>query len=92
MNNPVDEVIKAGLIDRYGLADAVIERNEDMRVNMIAGVREAETFLTRLSGLTCNGYVVLYRAVNNADLGNANASSCLPTPPARSAGCHRSRR
>ncbi|MEV4783395.1 hypothetical protein [Burkholderia sp. LMU1-1-1.1] len=61
-----------------------------MRVKMIAGVRQAETFLTRPSGLTRNEYVLLYAAANNADLVDVNALLCRPTPPGRSAGCRRS--
>lgn len=67
LDNKVGEIIKAGLIDRYGLSDAIIERHEEMRVKMIAGVRTADRFLERLSGLTRNEYAVLYAAANNAD-------------------------
>lgn len=84
------DVIKLSLIDRYGLADAVVERNEEMGVKMIVGLRQAETFLTRLSGLARNEYAVLYAAANNADLIDVNALLCRPTPPGRSAGCCRS--
>ncbi|MEJ7804349.1 MAG: hypothetical protein WKG03_00290, partial [Telluria sp.] len=66
-NNRLGEVIKAGMIDRYGLSDAVIERHEEMRVKMIAGVRTADRFLDRLKGLSRPEYAVLYAAANNAD-------------------------
>lgn len=36
LDDKVGEVIKAGLIDRYGLPDAVLERNEQMRLVMQA--------------------------------------------------------
>ena len=43
-----------------------------MRIKMIAGVRQAKTYLDRLPGLTRNEYAVLYTAVNNADLATVN--------------------
>ena len=72
LNNKVGEIIKAGLIDRYGLSDAVIERHEEMRVQMIKGVRTADRFLERLRGLSRAEYAVLYAAANNADTAAVN--------------------
>lgn len=59
LDNKVGEVIKAGMIDRYGLSDAVIERHEEMRVKMIEGVRTADRFLDRLKGLQRSEFAVL---------------------------------
>lgn len=46
--------------DRYGLSDAIVERHEEMRVQMIHCMRTAERFLDRLAGLTRAEYA--YRA------------------------------
>jgi hypothetical protein len=72
LDNKVGEIIKAGLIDRYGLSDAVIERHEEMRVKMIEGVRTADRFLDRLKGLSRSEYAVLYAAANNANIAAVN--------------------
>ena len=72
LDNKVGEVIKAGMIDRYGLSDAVIERHEEMRVKQIAGVRTADRFLEHLAGLSRQEYAVLYAAADNADMDSVN--------------------
>lgn len=72
LSTKMGEIVKAGLIDRYGLSDAVIERHEEMRVKMIAGVRTTERFLDRLQGLSRAEYAVLYAAANNADIEAVN--------------------
>lgn len=67
LNNRVGEVIKAGLVDKYGLSDAVIERSEDMQIAMIKGTRTTQSFLDRMAGLTRAEYAILHAAANNAD-------------------------
>ena len=49
-------------------------------------MRQDETFLTHLSGLTRNAQAVPYAAANNADLIDVNALLCSPTPPGKLAG------
>lgn len=47
----VPEVIKAGIVDKYGLAPAYITRRQDMMVHQAAGALEARTTIEKLVGL-----------------------------------------
>jgi hypothetical protein len=63
----VPEMVKAGIVDKYGLDQAVIDRRAEVQGNMIRGVHRAQSFLDRLQGLTLAESTMLYYAATNAD-------------------------
>lgn len=67
LDNRLGETIKAGLVDKYGLDQAVRDRRDRAFAGMMGGVRRAQHFLDRLAGITRAEAAALYYAATNAD-------------------------
>lgn len=67
LNTKAGETFKAGIIDRYGLSDAVIDRRRAMESAMAEGAQDTKRLLDKIGTLTRSEASVLYRAATTSD-------------------------
>lgn len=73
LGTEVVEDIKAGLVDKYGLNQAVLDRRAEMYGRQATQLKGVEKLIDQLGTLTRSELAVLYRAATTADGDEVNA-------------------